>query len=218
MTVETVRQPSRDLPPSKRPKGSISEAEASVPFWKRGLDILLAVPALIVLSPVFAVCALAIRLDSSGPALFRQTRVGRGGQPFTLFKFRTMHVGTPNLSTREMQQQGKSPITRCGAFLRRFSLDELPQLWNVLRGEMSLVGPRPALPSQIVVNSLRQQAGVEELLPGITGWAQINGRDEISDDAKVAFDAYYRENQSLGLDMKILLCTALPVLTGRGNR
>jgi lipopolysaccharide/colanic/teichoic acid biosynthesis glycosyltransferase len=221
MTVETVRPSSREEMPQEQrfsDDGKQVVAPAPVPPAKRCFDLLLALPALILLAPVFAVCALAIRLDSPGPALFRQARVGRGSRPFTLIKFRTMHIGTPTLSTEEMARQAKSPVTRVGAFLRRYSLDELPQLINILRGEMSLVGPRPALPSQTVVNELRRQIGVEDLLPGITGWAQINGRDDLSDDEKVARDAWYRANISLWLDLKILVLTVLPVLSGRGNR
>lgn len=221
MTVKTARLSSLDEPPQEQQRsddGKWVVVPAPVPPSKRCLDLLIGIPALILLAPVFAACAVAVRLDSSGPAIFRQVRVGRSAQPFTLLKFRTMHVGTPNLSTAEMSRQAKSPITRVGAFLRRYSLDELPQLINILRGEMSLVGPRPALPTQSVVNELRHQAGVDDLLPGITGWAQINGRDDLSDDEKVACDAWYRANQSLWLDLKILVHTALPVFSGRGNR
>jgi O-antigen biosynthesis protein WbqP len=185
---------------------------------KRAFDVFIALPALLLLSPVFAIIFLAIRLNSPGPALFRQRRVGRDGQEFTLLKFRTMHYGTPDLPTSEMTKRAVSPVTTVGKFLRRTSLDELPQLVNILRGEMSLVGPRPALPSQTLVNTLREQRGVHDLLPGITGWAQINGRDNLSDEEKVAHDAYYRTHISPGLDLKIILRTFLAVFTGQGNR
>jgi O-antigen biosynthesis protein WbqP len=222
MTVETARPPSSEHRRQPQPKFGGTEQDRlhlpSPPVSKRGLDVLIAVPSLVLIGPLFVLCALAIRLDSRGPVLFRQTRVGRGGRPFTLLKLRTMHVDTPNLPTSEMARQAKSHVTRVGAFLRRYSLDEIPQLVNVIRGEMSLVGPRPALPSQMLVNELRRQTGVEALLPGITGWAQINGRDDLSDDEKVACDAYYRANWSLSLDLKILVRTALPVLSGQGNR
>lgn len=193
-----------------------------LPAWsrngKRVFDILIALPSLLILSPLFAIIAVAIRLTSPGPALFRQQRVGRDGAIFTLFKFRTMYIGTPDLPTSEMTKRAVSPVTPLGKFLRRTSLDELPQLFNILRGEMSLVGPRPALPSQTLVNTLREQAGVHDLLPGITGWAQINGRDDLSDQRKVEHDAYYRAHVSPGLDLTIILRTFLAVFTGQGNR
>ena len=185
---------------------------------KRLLDLTVSALLLVLSSPLMGLIVLAIRLDSSGPALFKQERVGKNGTSFYLLKFRSMRIGTPNISTAEMQRQSVSPITRVGAFLRRTSLDELPQLWNILRGEMSLVGPRPALPSQTKVNELRKASGADTLLPGITGWAQINGRDELSDEEKAAHDAYYRHHRSLKLDLRILARTIIPVLTGRGNR
>jgi Sugar transferases involved in lipopolysaccharide synthesis len=207
MTVQTAQK--EDIAPFHDPRIEVST---------RVLDLLIAVPALIFALPLLALVAVAVRLDSPGPALFRQTRVGRFGVPFTLLKFRTMAWGTPDIPTAEMAKQARCPVTRVGAFLRRYSLDELPQLLNVVRGEMSLVGPRPALPSQTELNAARRAAGVDLLRPGITGWAQINGRDDLSDAEKVACDAYYARNRSLALDIKILLYTFLPVLTGKGNR
>jgi len=186
---------------------------------KRAFDVALALPLFVVFSPLAALIALAVRLDSPGPALFRQERVGRNGKLFTLVKFRTMRTGTPTLPTDQMASRpGESTVTCVGRLLRRTSLDELPQLWNVLKGEMSLVGPRPALAMQTELNARRAQNGVDDLLPGITGWAQVNGRDSLSDDAKLACDCWYRENLSLGLDCRILLRTVLPVLSGWGNR
>lgn len=185
---------------------------------KRAMDLAISVPALVLLLPVFAIVSLAIWLDSRGSAVFRQRRVGKNEELYTLYKFRTMFVGTPNVATAEVGKLARSPITRVGAFLRRASIDELPQLVNVVRGEMSLVGPRPALPSQENVNRLRREAGVEALLPGITGWAQINGRDELGDAEKVAYDAEYLRRQSLGFDLLILVRTFNPVVTGKGNR
>jgi O-antigen biosynthesis protein WbqP len=173
---------------------------------------------LVVSAPLLGVLVLAIRLDSPGPALFRQTRLGRGGRNFTLLKLRTMKIGTPDVPTDVLQKSADDPRTRLGKFLRRLSLDELPQLVNVLKGEMSLVGPRPALPGQTSLNDKRRAAGVEALLPGITGWAQINGRDEIEEDEKVRLDVFYRSHRSAWLDLTILLRTVLPVLTGKGNR
>jgi O-antigen biosynthesis protein WbqP len=184
---------------------------------KRMLDGLASAVGLLVLAPVGGLIAALIRLDSPGPVFFLQERVGRNGTIFILFKFRTMEVGTPNLSTEEIVRQGIDRRTRVGRWLRRSSLDELPQLWNVLRGEMSLVGPRPSLPSQVSLNVQRRAAGVDALLPGITGWAQINGRDDLDDSTKVAHDQYYLANRSIGLDLHILVRTLLPVLSGRGN-
>ena len=132
--------------------------------------------------------ALAIRLDSPGPALFRQRRVGRASREFTIFKFRTMRVGTPDLASH-LVGPGSQRVTRVGRLLRRTSLDELPQLLNVLGGSMALVGPRPALHNQDDLIALRQQAGVDALRPGVTGWAQIHGRDDIPLERKVAYDA-----------------------------
>ena len=162
--------------------------------------------------------AVAVVLDSPGGAIFAQERVGRDNRLFRLYKFRSMRRGTPNISTAELQAHAASHVTRIGAFLRRTSLDELPQLVNILRGEMSLVGPRPALPSQSHLNELRTAEGVADLLPGITGWAQINGRDELTDEQKVAHDAYYRHHRSFRLDLAILFRTVTAVISGRGNR
>ena len=186
---------------------------------KRALDVALALPLLVLCAPLALLIALVVRLDSPGPVLFRQKRVGKKGELFTLVKFRTMQTDTPILPTDQMSARlGTSRITRLGRLLRRTSLDELPQLWNVLKGEMSLVGPRPALAMQSELNRARARAGVDDLLPGITGWAQINGRDSLSDEAKLACDRWYRENRSLGLDLLILARTVLPVVSGRGNR
>ena len=185
---------------------------------KRLLDLLVSLTALLFLWPLFILIALIVRLDSPGPVLFRQHRVGRGGIPFTLLKFRTMRWGTRDMPTEQMAQQSVSPITRVGRILRRTSLDELPQLINVLKGEMSLVGPRPALPTQEFVKQSRRASGAESLLPGITGWAQVSGRDDLSDAEKVTHDAFYAENVSIRLDLLILARTVGAVFSGRGTR
>ena len=189
---------------------------------KRAFDLIVAGLGLIVTLPLWPILAIAVCLDSPGPALFRQERVGRDDTRFELLKFRTMRAGTPTLSTeamtQRMQEHGVSVITRVGRLLRRTSLDELPQLVNVLRGEMSLVGPRPALPTQTGLLALRRTSGSAALLPGITGWAQINGRDSLSDTAKAAFDADYLKLRSLKFDLKILGRTFAPVVSGQGNR
>jgi lipopolysaccharide/colanic/teichoic acid biosynthesis glycosyltransferase len=188
------------------------------PAVKRLTDLLIATAAMLILWPLLVLIAVIVRLDSPGPALFRQVRVGRSGKPFTLLKFRTMRWGTRDMPTDQMMKQAISPVTRSGRFLRRTSLDELPQLMNVLKGEMSLVGPRPALPSQDYVNQTRRECGVEALLPGITGWAQVCGRDDLADADKVRHDAFYGANQSFGLDMTILARTVAAVFSGRGTR
>jgi len=144
-------------------------------------------------------------------------RVGRGGERFVLWKFRTMHVGTPELPTDEMARL-PSPVTRVGRWLRRASLDELPQLVNILRGEMSFVGPRPALPTQTELNEGRARAGVDALLPGLTGWAQVNGRDELGLAEKLACDVWYLRRRGLLLDLQIMARTLRAVLGGRGSR
>ncbi|MBC8102000.1 MAG: sugar transferase [Cytophagales bacterium] len=185
---------------------------------KRALDLGFALFALLLLLPLLLLIGLLVRATSPGPALFRQTRVGRAGKVFTLLKFRTMHWGTPDLPTDQMARRSVSPVTSLGRRLRRGSLDELPQLWNVVKGEMSLVGPRPALPSQEFVNRRREAMGVDDLLPGITGWAQISGRDDLLDAEKVRHDHFYRENQSLWLDLVIVVRTMSAVFTGRGTR
>jgi O-antigen biosynthesis protein WbqP len=177
--------------------------------------VLVAASLLLVLSPLLLLVALAIRLDSPGPALFRQRRVGRASREFTIVKFRTMRVGTPDLASH-LVGPGSQRVTRVGRLLRRTSLDELPQLLNVLGGSMALVGPRPALHNQDDLVVLRQQAGVDALKPGVTGWAQIHGRDDIPLDLKVAYDRWYLEHQSPWLDLWIVLRTPFVLLSSRG--
>ena len=183
---------------------------------KRGVDAVAALLLLAAGSPLLLAIAIAIRLDSPGPALFRQRRSGRGSGEFVIFKFRTMKAGTPDLASHLMQQEAAARITRLGAFLRRTSLDELPQLWNVLRGEMSLVGPRPALHNQDDLIALRQAAGVDALRPGVTGWAQVNGRDDLPIPRKVEMDRWYLERVSPAVDLAILLRTVGVLFTGKG--
>ncbi|MBX9671224.1 MAG: sugar transferase [Candidatus Obscuribacterales bacterium] len=185
-----------------------------MPF-KRITDIFLSATALVGFAPLLLFVALAIKADSSGPVIFRQKRVGRNGELFEIYKFRTMRQGTPDLATNEMQKLA-SPITKVGNILRKTSIDELPQLLNVLKGEMSLVGPRPALYNQTELTSLRSDAGVLEFLPGITGWAQINGRDELPDPVKVNLDKWYCDHWSYFLDWRIMYMTVAAVVSRRG--
>ena len=174
---------------------------------KRAIDLVLAIAGGFLLSPIALGIALAVKLTSSGPALYWSDRVGRGGAIFRMPKFRTMKVGTPAVATHLMVDADLA-LTPIGRFLRRTSLDEIPQLWSVLIGDMSFVGPRPALFNQDDLIALRRQQGVDALRPGITGWAQVNGRDELPIPAKVAFDREYLERQSPLFDLRIILRTA----------
>lgn len=181
---------------------------------KRAIDLILAAIAAIPLLPIALVVALAVRLTSAGPALYWSDRVARGERIFRMPKFRTMKVGTPAVATHLMQDP-RGVLTPIGGFLRRTSLDEIPQLWSVLAGDMSFVGPRPALFNQDDLIALRRKAGVATLRPGITGWAQINGRDELPIPVKVAFDREYLQRQSTLFDLFIILKTAAKLLGDR---
>ena len=188
------------------------------PIVKRGADVALSLLALICLSPVLLAAAAAVRLTSPGPALFRQRRVGKDGRLFTIYKFRTMRQDTPRDTATHLLQDPSRYITRVGAFLRRSSLDELPQFFNVLKGDMSIVGPRPALYNQDDLIAAREAAGVNAVRPGITGWAQINGRDELPIPVKVKYDREYVENLSLKMDARCFFGTILSVLRAEGVR
>lgn len=182
---------------------------------KRGFDILLAVSGLAIGWPVLLVLALIVRIDSPGPALHWSRRVGRDNAIFRMPKFRTMRIDTPDVATHLLAEPERW-ITPSGRLLRRTSLDELPQLWSVLVGDMSLVGPRPALFNQDDLVALRSAAGVDRLRPGVTGWAQVNGRDELEIAEKVKLDAEYLARRSLAFDVAILLATARATISGRG--
>jgi O-antigen biosynthesis protein WbqP len=181
----------------------------------RAFDFLISLLLLVVFSPVLAFVALLISLTSSGGVIFKSKRVGYQNRIFPMWKFRTMRIDTPQLATHLLEKP-QNFLTPIGAFLRRTSLDELPQLWNVLRGDMALVGPRPALFNQEDLISLRSEHGVHFLRPGITGWAQINGRDELPIPLKVELDVFYMQNRSLIFDMKILLMTLFKVFKSEG--
>ena len=182
---------------------------------KRALDIVIAGTGTLLTAPVVAVLVLLIRLESPGEPIYRQTRVGRDGREFSIYKLRTMVAGAEFTGAGLAINQGDDRITRVGAFLRRTSLDELPNLWNVLRGEMSIVGPRPTVPIQVAQYSERER-GRLRVKPGITGWAQINGRASLPWPERIELDLWYVEHQSLGLDLKILGRTARSVLSGSG--
>ena len=182
---------------------------------KRLLDLLIATAALAVTSPILAACAIAIRLESHGPVIFRQRRVGKDGVPFEMLKLRTMVSGAEGMGAGLAVNQGDSRITRVGAILRRFSLDELPNLVNVLRGEMSVVGPRPTVQVQVDQYTDRQRRRLE-VNPGITGWAQVNGRTSLPWADRIELDVWYVDNESLRLDLKILALTVRMLVTGEG--
>lgn len=182
---------------------------------KRLFDLIVALVAAVFLALPIVITALAVRLTSQGPALHWSDRVGRYNRIFTMPKFRSMRIDTPAVATHLLQNPEKW-LTPIGSFLRKSSLDELPQLWSILKGDMSFVGPRPALFNQDDLIALRTEKGVHELVPGLTGWAQINGRDELPIPQKVELDAEYLQRQSLLFDLKILWMTALKVLARDG--
>ena len=179
----------------------------------RAADLAIAGVALLVASPVLALAALAIKLEDRGPVLYRQTRVGRDGVDFELLKLRTMVVGAETMGAGLSVDRGDSRITRAGRLLRRLSLDELPQLWNVVRGEMSVIGPRPTLRYQVEQYDERQRHRLD-VRPGITGWAQVNGRAELPWAERIELDVWYVEHRSPLVDLKILLRTPLALVSG----
>lgn len=182
---------------------------------KRFFDLMLALTALFLLLPFFSLVALAVRATSKGPALYWSDRVGKNNTIFKMPKFRTMLVDTPAVATHLLNDPA-SWLTPIGALLRKTSLDELPQLFSILKGNMSFVGPRPALFNQDDLIALRTAKGVHKLVPGLTGWAQINGRDELPIPVKVDFDVWYLQHASLWLDVKIIVLTFVKVLRSEG--
>lgn len=182
---------------------------------KRIFDLSLAALLTVLFLPLMLLLALAVRLSSKGPIIFWSQRVGKNNQLFWMPKFRTMLTETPNVATHLLVGANQY-LTPAGSFLRKSSLDELPQLWSVIRGDMSFVGPRPALFNQIDLNNLRTSVGVHVLTPGITGWAQVNGRDELGLSEKVGFDQEYLQKRSLAFDIRILWLTGLKVCRREG--
>ena len=183
---------------------------------KRILGLILAALAIVVLSPALLVIALAIKCTSPGPVLFRQKRVGRDKRLFTIYKFRTMRVDAPKDQPTHLLASPEAYITPIGRFLRKYSLDELPQLFNIVKGEMALVGPRPALWNQDDLIAARDQYGANGVRPGLTGWAQINGRDELPIPEKARLDGEYVRRMSLGFDLRCLLGTVSSVARAEG--
>ena len=178
---------------------------------KRFFDIFVSIFAVIFLSPIFLAVAIMILITDGAPVLFKQERVGKNNKLFTVYKFRTMQNGTGDIATAELDDANEK-ITKTGKFLRLTSIDELPQLFNILNGTMSLVGPRPLIPAEKEIRELRAQYGVYSVRPGITGYAQINGRDNIDDETKALLDKEYVEKQSFMFDLKIIFSTFVKVL------
>ena len=170
---------------------------------------------LVLLSPLFLVVALLIKLESKGPVFFKQERIGKDNVNFTIYKFRSMRTDTPDVATHLLDNPDIF-ITKTGGFLRKTSLDELPQLINIVKGEMLFVGPRPALYNQYDLRDLRTEEGVHVLYPGVTGWAQVNGRDELEIPDKVEFDRQYVERRSIFMDIKIVFMTIVKVFKKEG--
>ena len=178
-------------------------------------NVLFSLVLLVLLSPLFIIVGVIIKLNSKGPVFFSQMRIGKDNKLFKFYKFRTMKTGTPNVATDKLDSS-KSYITSIGKILRKTSFDELPQIINILKGDMAFVGPRPALYNQYDLKDMRTRAGVHKLLPGVTGWAQINGRDNNDDYEKTEHDRKYLNNKSLWLDIRIVFRTVFKVLRAEG--
>ncbi|MBZ2062410.1 sugar transferase [Streptococcus sanguinis] len=185
-------------------------------FFKRTLDIVLSFLGMIVLSPFFLLLVLAIKLDSKGPVLFKQKRVGLHKKHFYILKFRTMRIDTPKDTPTHLLENPEQWITKVGKFLRKTSLDELPQIWNIFVGDMSIIGPRPALWNQYDLIEERDRYGANDVLPGLTGWAQIHGRDELPIAKKAELDGYYVQHLSFGLDVRCFFGTIKSVAKSEG--
>lgn len=184
-------------------------------YVKRAMDVVGAVVGLVLMAVPMVLVAVAVKLDSPGPVFFRQLRMGRHSVPFVCYKFRSMVTSAPKECAANDLQDRAHMVTRVGNFLRKSSLDEVPQLWNVLKGDMSLIGPRPLILKETWINEERTRRGVYELQPGITGLAQICGRNQVSDRDKVYFDEYYLTHYGMWLDVKILFGTVLYVVLGK---
>ena len=185
---------------------------------KRFFDIILSLVAIIVFSWLLIIIAIAIVVEDKGNILFKQKRIGKNKKEFYIYKFRTMKVSTPKDVPTHLLDNPESYITKIGGFLRKTSLDELPQLFNILKGDMSIVGPRPALWNQFDLIDLRDKNGSNSVRPGLTGWAQVNGRDELPIDVKAGFDGEYIKKMSIVFDIKIILMTVVSVFTSQGVR
>ena len=185
-------------------------------YVKRSLDILLSLVGMLVLFPFILVLVVAIKLDSQGPVLFKQTRIGIHKKTFQILKFRTMRIDTPKDTPTHLLENPEQWITKVGKFLRKTSLDELPQIWNIFVGDMSIIGPRPALWNQYDLIEERDRYGANDVLPGLTGWAQIHGRDELPIAKKAELDGYYVQHLSFGLDVRCFFGTIKSVAKSEG--
>ena len=192
-----------------------NKASALYSISKRTMDIVSSLVGLILLSPLFLLVAILIKLDSKGPIIFKQIRIGKNSKPFYIYKFRSMKIDAPNLSTEEFINASDF-TTKVGKFIRKTSIDELPQLVNILKGDMSIVGPRPVIEREVRLLELRKECNVDSILPGITGLAQINGRDNIYDYEKLKYDFEYLSKRNLVLDIKIIINTVLKVTKSEG--
>lgn len=182
---------------------------------KRGFDILSSLVAIVLCSPILLVLAIIVKCTSPGPILFKQRRIGKDNQEFMIYKFRTMRIDTPNVATHLLKNP-EQYITPIGKFMRKTSLDELPQLFNILKGEMSVVGPRPALYNQYDLIEMRTKVNVHTVRPGLTGLAQVSGRDELENEQKVYFDQQYVQKQSFFFDLKLIFLTVVKVFKSEG--
>ncbi len=180
------------------------------------LDLAVAVPACIILSPLMAAAAIWVKLDSKGPVLFRQPRSGRNRTPFTVYKFRSMADATPRMATNDFKD-ADAYITRSGKILRKLSIDELPQLFNVIKGDMSIIGPRPVILEETALLDLRDKHGANAVKPGVSGWAQVNGRDALTPGEKAEMDGFYADRVSFKFDAKCIILTAWTVLSLAGH-
>jgi len=185
-------------------------------YIKRIIDFILSLVAIVILSPFLLLIAILIKLDSEGPVLFKQKRIGMHKTHFYMLKFRTMRIDSPKDVPTHLLKNPDQWITRVGKFLRKTSLDELPQLFNIIKGEMSIIGPRPALWNQDDLIAERDKYGANDVRPGLTGWAQVNGRDELPIEVKARYDGEYVQKMSFMFDLKCLLKTVVSVIKGEG--
>lgn len=183
---------------------------------KRMIDLIISILGLVILSPLFLILIIWIKLDSKGPVLFKQKRVGIHKTHFNILKFRTMKIDTPKDTPTHLLKNPEQYITRAGKFLRKTSLDELPQILNIIRGDMAIVGPRPALWNQYDLIEERDKYGANDIRPGLTGWAQVNGRDELEIPVKAALDGEYVEKMGIGMDIKCIFKTVIQIFTHEG--
>ncbi len=184
-------------------------------YIKRALDIFLSFFGLLVASPILLITAIVIKIFDPGPVIFKQPRVGKNKESFTVYKFRSMRVDTPQVATPDFENP-EQYISKVGSFIRKTSIDELPQLWNILKGDMSLIGPRPVILEEVDLTNEREKYGIHSIAPGLSGLAQINGRDIVDAHSKALLDKEYMENCSFILDLKIFFKTILCVLKGDG--